>query len=193
MRFANLKPILRIIYALLAVLYPFGMYFGIHHFEPKILSLLLVCMAFFYLLSSSAKNPMEKWQKGAVALILGGLALLMQLFNNVVFVKIYPASMSFFFFCIFTYTLFSPPTMIEKFARIKHPNLEPHVISYTRNVTIIWSVFLFINSCILLYTAFYTSVEIWTLYSGFICYCLMGVLFVGEYIIRQFVIRKHEA
>jgi uncharacterized membrane protein len=101
--------------------------------------------------------------------------------------------MSSFFLMMFTYTLFVPPSMIEKFARLQRPNLEPFAVIYTRKVTIIWCGFLLLNTLALIYTAFYTQVEIWTLYSGFISYCLMGCLFVGEYIVRYFVIRKHEA
>jgi uncharacterized membrane protein len=105
--------------------------------------------------------------------------------------KLYPAAVSLFFFGMFTYTLFFPPSMIEKFARIKHPDLEPFAILYTRKVTIIWCLFLAFNSAMLLYLAFFAPVAYWTLYSGFISYCLMGLLFVGEYIVRYFVIRKH--
>lgn len=113
-------------------------------------------------------------------------------FSDNVIAKLYPAAVSIFFFCAFTYTLFYPPSMVEKFARIKHPDLEPFAVLYTRKVTIIWCIFLAFNSMTLLYLAFFGSVKYWTLYSGVICYCLMGVLFVGEYIVRYFVIQRNK-
>ncbi len=80
--------------------------------------------------------------------------------------------------------------MIERFARFHNKNLSSNAVKYTRKVTIIWCIFFVINGLIALYTAFYASLEIWTLYNGLISYVLMGSLFVIEYIVRYFVIKK---
>jgi uncharacterized membrane protein len=40
------------------------------------------------------------------------------------------------------------------------------------------------NGLIACYTAFFTSLETWTLYNGLIAYILMGLLFAGEYVVR---------
>jgi uncharacterized membrane protein len=181
-----MKPAIRIISIIIAIIYPFGVYFGIRHFEPRILSLFLLAIALSYLLSSSA-NPIAKWQKYSALAIISAVILLLQIFNDLLFIRLYPVLMSLLFFGAFAYTLFFPPSMVEKFARLKHKNIEPYVVEYTRKVTIVWCIFLSLNAAIALYTAFYTSIETWTLYNGFISYCLMGCLFVGEYIVRYFV------
>jgi uncharacterized membrane protein len=69
--------------------------------------------------------------------------------------------------------------------------LPPEAIVYTRKVNIVWCVFFALNGIIALLTAVWASLEIWMLYNGFISYLLMGILFSGEYLIRQKVIKKN--
>jgi uncharacterized membrane protein len=80
--------------------------------------------------------------------------------------------------------LFSPPPIIERFARLQHPNLPASGIQYTRKVTLVWSLFFLINGCIALGTALWCSFAWWSLYNGFISYLLMALLMGIEYIVR---------
>ena len=86
---------------------------------------------------------------------------------------------------LFFVSLLRPPTIIERIARFKDPNLPDAAIRYTRNVTIIWCVFFILNGGAALYTTLYTSLETWALYNGVISYVLMGLLFAGEYLVRK--------
>ena len=45
--------------------------------------------------------------------------------------------------------------------------------------------FFIVNGSIALVTALWSSFEIWSLYNGFIAYLIMGLLLVGEYIVRM--------
>lgn len=49
--------------------------------------------------------------------------------------------------------------------------------------------FFLVNGAIALFTALYSSDKIWALYNGLISYGLMGMLFVGEWLVRP----KHKA
>jgi uncharacterized membrane protein len=86
---------------------------------------------------------------------------------------------------VFSWSLRSPTSLIERLARIQQPDLPPEGIIYTRRVTQIWCVFFIVNGSIALVTALWSSFEIWSLYNGFIAYLLMGLLLVGEYIVRM--------
>jgi uncharacterized membrane protein len=86
---------------------------------------------------------------------------------------------------LFSWSLLSPPSLIERLARIQHPDLPPEGVIYTRRVTQIWCVFFIVNGSIALVTALWSSFEIWSLYNGLIAYLLMGILFIGEYIVRM--------
>ena len=86
---------------------------------------------------------------------------------------------------VFAASLWRPPTVIERIARIREPTLPPAAVVYTRRVTIVWSVFFALNGAAALYTAVATPLETWTLYNGFIAYLLIGALFVTELAIRS--------
>ena len=86
---------------------------------------------------------------------------------------------------IFSWSLLSPPSLIERLARIQHPDLPPEGIIYTRRVTQVWCGFFIVNGGIALATALWSSFEVWSLYNGLIAYLLMGILLGGEYIVRM--------
>jgi uncharacterized membrane protein len=118
---------------------------------------------------------------------LGGTLLLFILAvwsNGLLPLKLYPVLVNTVFFSAFAYSLISPPTMIERFARIYEPNLPARAISYTRRVTQVWCIFFVANGAIALMTALWASPATWTLYNGLIAYVLMGLLFAGEYTVR---------
>jgi len=79
--------------------------------------------------------------------------------------------------------------MIERFARIREPDLSLGGQIYTRRVTQVWTGFLVANSAIAAATAVWGTVEQWTLWNGLISYLLMGGLFIGEIALRRFVRR----
>ena len=75
--------------------------------------------------------------------------------------------------------------MIERLARLQHPDLPPEGVIYTRRVTQVWCAFFIINGAMALSTALWASLEIWSLYNGLIAYVLMGGLFAAEYLVRM--------
>jgi len=72
---------------------------------------------------------------------------------------------------------------------LQDPALPDEAIPYTRKVTIIWCGFFMLNGVLALLTTLYASDRIWALYNGLISYCLMGLLFAGEWLVRP----KHKA
>lgn len=175
--------LLRLIYITLLLLYPFGIFFGLKHFEPRFLSLLLLLIALLQFLPNKSM-ALPKRQKYAIAILALTLLILTQIFNQPLFIKLYPVFINLIFFTFFFITLFYPPSMIEIFARMQDKNLPQKAIPYTRNVTKIWCAFFILNCTISLYTTFGCSLETWTLYNGFISYILIGTLFIGEYLFR---------
>ncbi|WP_218048930.1 COG4648 family protein [Curvivirga aplysinae] len=111
--------------------------------------------------------------------------------NQLAAIKFYPVLVSVGLGGVFLISLIKPPTVIERLARMQEPNLNEAGVRYTRNVTIIWTGFFVLNALISVYTVFFSSLEIWTLYNGFISYLLIGLLFCGEFIIRRYAKKKH--
>jgi uncharacterized membrane protein len=111
-------------------------------------------------------------------------AIVTPLSRSLLAVKLYPVLMNAAMLAAFAATLIHPPSMAERIARMREPDLTPKAIAYTRGVTIVWSGFFMVNGSIALITALWASAKIWALYNGLIAYILMGALFAGEYAVR---------
>ncbi len=85
---------------------------------------------------------------------------------------------------LFGVTLLKPPSMAERLARLKEPDLPPHAVEYTRKVTMAWCVFFLVNGSIAAATSLWGSDAQWALYNGGIAYGLMGVFAGAEYLVR---------
>ena len=98
--------------------------------------------------------------------------------------RIYPAVIDFCFFSAFFGSLFTPLPLVERIARAMEGDLGPQAVHYTRLVTWAWSLVLLSNTLAALYTAFYSSLAVWSLYNGLLSYLLIGATFGVEYAIR---------
>lgn len=177
---------------MLTVLYPLLIWFGQDKVEPRWLAALLLLAAASRLPAwrasrasgasrASRASRVARWS-GAGALALAGVAVWA---NAMLPLKLYPVLVSVALLGAFGYTLAVPPSMAERLARLREPDLPPAAIGYTRRVTQMWCVFFFVNGALALGTALWASPAIWTLYTGVIAYLLMGLLFGGEYLVRM--------
>lgn len=112
-------------------------------------------------------------------------------FTDWIFFKFYPPIVNLGLFIIFFSSIFQKQTVIQKLALSMEPDAKPWVLDYTRKLTYIWSVFMFLNFLISAATIF-MSKEIWALYNGIISYILVGLLFGVEYTIRMIFKRKYD-
>ncbi|MFJ3045524.1 hypothetical protein ACIPEN_06825 [Herbaspirillum chlorophenolicum] len=173
---------------LLILLYPLLIWTAHGKLEPRMLALLLVAIAAVRLLTSSLSRNF-RWT-GLAALGLAAPALY---WNALLPLKLYPVAISAGMLALFGYSLFKPPSMIERLARLRDPNLPNFAIAYTRRVTQVWCVFFALNGSIAFATAMWASSAVWSMYTGVISYVAMGVLFAGEYLVRLYVRRQHHA
>jgi len=114
-------------------------------------------------------------------------------FDRPLAVRLYPVFMNAAMLSVFAVTLWKPPSMIERFARVLDPDLPESGVRYTRKVTIVWVGFFTLNGAIALWTVLQPGWAAWTLYNGFLSYVAAGLLFVGEYFVRQRVMRQHRS
>ncbi|RYY73822.1 MAG: hypothetical protein EOO52_17630 [Gammaproteobacteria bacterium] len=183
------RRLIAIVLGILLVLYPLLVYVGLQQFGPRILACILVTAAFSRLVVSKfTHQPMSNvvWLLLA-AVIAGGLTLLT---GSVIGLKFYPVIVNVALLGIFGASLYRPPSMIERFARLQTSDLPVQAIAYTRKVTWVWCGFFVFNGILGGATVF-ASDKIWALYNGLISYILIGLLLAGEYLIRLRVQRKH--
>jgi uncharacterized membrane protein len=180
MQFARLFP------ALLWLAYPLVIYFGLIFLEPRYVALVLVAQ-----LLLRRRHDLVRMVSGSsrseVLVFLGLLVLCgaAAASNSEVLLRFYPAAVNGGVLLLFGMTLKSPPTMIERFARLREAALPPEGVHYTMRLTQIWCVFLAVNGAIALWTALYASRETWALYNGLLAYLMMGALFAGDILYRR--------
>lgn len=140
---------------------------------------MLVLAALLRVLAMESGKAVRWWLAGALLLALAAIWG-----NAWTPLKLYPVLVNAIFLGVFGYSLMAPPSLIERIARRKEPDLPSHAVHYTRRVTQVWCVFFFVNGAIALVTALWASTAIWSLYNTVIAYVLMGLLFGGEYLVR---------
>ena len=169
------------------ILYPFFVGYGLAHGQYIWVSVLLIALGAMRLFS---KGNALLWPLTLFAILCGGLSLILK---DHYWLKLYPVLMSAGALMIFASTLYRPPSMIERFARLAEPNLPAEGVVWTRQVTKVWCGFFACNAVIALMTVLFAPMKIWVLYNGFISYLLMGLLLLGEFILRKRQMRTHQA
>ena len=102
----------------------------------------------------------------------------------------YPVVMNLAASGAFAITLRHPPSLIERIARLREPDLPPAGVRYTRRVTQVWAGVLAANAGVSAGLAAGGTLAQWTLWNGLLAYLLMGALFAGEWLVRCRVRRR---
>ena len=171
---------------IITLLYPLAIWIARGHVEPHWLACLLLA-AVVTRLPSLKISRVARWS------VVGALALAATAVwsNALLPLKLYPVLINCALLVAFAYSLISPPSIVERLARVREPDLPAAAIGYTRRVTQVWCVFFVINGSIALATALWASEAVWSLYTSVIAYILMGALFGGEYLVRRRFKRLH--
>jgi uncharacterized membrane protein len=145
-----------------------------------------VALTLIVLRLATLRSPADRvWRVPllSAAVIIAALAAL----DGPLAAKAYPAAVSLAATSVFAATLFYPPSLIERFARLRDPDLPPAAESYCRKVTIVWTIWLIINTVVAAALAYPGYDKAWALWTGLVAYLVMGVLFVGEVAVRRIV------
>lgn len=182
--------LLSIALTLVLVLYPLLVYIGIQQLGPRALAAILLTAALARLVAAKISGKAlgnSLWLLLAAATATG----LTLATGSVLGLKFYPVLVSGVMLVLFGISLWHPPSMIERFARLQQPDLPAHAIPYTRKVTWVWCGFFVVNGAIASATVF-ASDQLWALYNGLVSYLLIGLLLAGEYLVRLHVQKQHD-
>jgi uncharacterized membrane protein len=134
----------------------------------------------------------KRYGPAGLAVLVAGIVAAGGLASELLAIRFYPVIVSLTMGAVFTVTLFTDRPMVERLARLKMPDLDDYSIAYTRKLTKVWIGFFAVNAMIATWTALYASMEIWTLYNGFLSYLLIGILFIGEWPVRRILRARHD-
>lgn len=116
---------------------------------------------------------------------IAGMALLLGGGHRFISPLWYPVIVNTVFLALFLTSLWKPPSLIERLARLTDPELPPEGVAYTRKVTWVWSAFFLANGIVAAITVLSGDRALWALYNGLIAYFLMALLMAGEYWVRR--------
>ncbi|MGE5493000.1 MAG: hypothetical protein ACM31P_17135 [Actinomycetota bacterium] len=187
---ATLRPLANVLAIGLTLAYPVAVYFGLDAIGPRGLGLLLLAVLVLRHWQSARRFASDvqnsEWM---VFALLAGLAASITALGSEALLLLYPVAVSLCLLLVFGSSLFRPPSVIERIARLSEPDLPPEGVRYTRQVTKAWCAFFAMNAAVALATVF-SSREAWVLYNGLLSYLLMGAMFAGEWIIRGRIRRR---
>lgn len=172
------------LFAGVSILYPVIAAVAVHYFGPG-----WVVVGLLVLLALRAALGVVRKMPGGLTyglLVVAALLALVALFDRALSVRLYPAFVNAAMLVTFAHSLWRPPSMIERFARIMEPDLPESGVRYTRVVTWIWCGFFVLNGAIAVWTAFFADWRVWSLYNGLIAYIAIGALLGGELLVRPF-------
>lgn len=177
---ANASRLAGLALLLVGLAYPFVVYVGLEQLSPRLFALLLGAL-WLARLCSGKQTPLSN-TVAATALLF---CLLLGLADEPALLRWYPVLISLALLGLFAGSLYSGMPIIERLARLSEPELPPAAVRYTRQVTWVWVGYFIVNAGIASALALWAPLSWWTLYTGFIAYLLMGLLFAGEWLIRQ--------
>lgn len=173
--------LLRSIGQLALLLYPFYIWWAVSHWHPAAalapLAAIALAKAIF------GRSPLS--QRGFFlfsAIILLAASLFGKAEQAMLY---YPVWVNSGMLLLFGWSLYYPPTVVERLARLMEGELDAKGVAYTRNVTKVWCGFFLFNGSIAALTAWWGDWDLWVLYNGFIAYLLMGILMAAEWLVRR--------
>jgi uncharacterized membrane protein len=179
-----------LIFICLGIAYPFLVYFMLPYLSPLflLLTMLILLAARILIANSSVRKGRAVW----LLTFVSAFTIAFGFVDPQLAVRAYPVAINLSIAGVFAYSLLFPPTIVERIARLSEPKLNDKGVRYTYFVTWIWTAFLFLNTAVSTATMLFASLEMWTLYNGFISYLCIGGLFAGEFVVRQFVKAGHK-
>lgn len=174
-----MQPAFKVVLTVATVVYPLVVYLGFGRWSPAWLAVLLAVLMF--LRAAGGRDP--AWLAAGIgALLLAGIA---GLHDSWLPLKLYPVMVSAVLLAVFGASLWRGPSIVERIARMREPQLPPEAVAYTRKVTMAWCGFFVCNGMVSAATALWASERIWVLYNGLLSYLLMGAFFAVEWLLRQ--------
>ena len=178
-----MKIAAKILLGILSVLYPLLWYYGREQgwFYPLAGFMLLLWLT----RAAMQRDPGQRRVSFLVAAFFAAILL----FRRPDSMYWYPVWVNGLLLLLFGLSLTQKQSLIERLARLQHPNLPPEGVRHTRRVTQIWCGFFVFNGGMAALLAWSGRHDWWAFYTGIVSYVLMGLLFAGEWVYRKLVLK----
>jgi len=180
-----------ILNGLLVAAYPVAVYVGLTRFSARGVGLLLAVLLLPGFVSKLRRaRPEDLVAVARLPASILSLLMLAALLDDARFMFALPVLINLALLLQFATSLRGTP-LVERFARMQHPDLPSSHVPYCRSVTKVWCGFFALNALASGLLAALAPLSWWTLYNGLLAYLLIGLLATGEYIVRKFRFRDY--
>ena len=181
-----------ILRAVLVMAYPLLVYAALQRSSPRAIALCaLALLAARALLMGREKGLDYARIWAAPALGLAIVFAISAIWNDSRSLLAAPAFGSLALLATFGRSLRERESIVEAIARVQLGSLTADEARYCHRVTWIWCAFFLVNGAVALGLACWGTIEVWALYTGFVAYLLVGMLFSAEYVYRQWRFRRY--
>ena len=181
---------MRVVIAVVGLAYPLLIYAGLVLVGPRTLAAVAAVVLLAHAASGWRRWRRDDLARAAVPVLLVAvvLAVAAAIDDGRIFLFV-PALVNGAMLIAFARTLVRGPSIVETFARLRHPELLPSRAPYLRAVTAVWCGFFAVNIAVSLVLAVHGSLATWTLYNGLIAYLIVGLLLGAERVYRYWRFR----
>lgn len=177
---------IRVLFVVCLAAYPFIILFGLNYLPPSAFGLaLLVILALRYGVLLPSERPILL----PMLIVFVTYALTATISGNQTMLLFYPAVVNFTLSGVFLNSLRQGDPLLLRIIRARGWPVSEHGPRYLYRLTAVWAGFFILNGLMSIWTSTQT-LEIWTLYNGFLSYCLVAVLVGVEYLFRLYYKRR---
>ncbi len=173
--------LVRLLFVIFVVLYPFVVYFGIRYLPPSFFGVMLavvLAMRFGVLV------PEERPVLLPLLTVLIAYAVASAALPSITMLLYYPVLVNFSLCAVFANSLRHEESILLRLIRARGMQVSKYGPKYIHRLTACWAVFFAVNGMIAIWTTT-LSIEAWTAYNGLIAYLIVGALIGGERIFRR--------
>jgi len=185
---------------LIAIMYPVLVFCALVIFKLPIryLSIGIIIFAIIYSIINSrhykGKHTVALFVSPLILCVIGVVSLYLD--DSPVFIKLYPALASIAYLTIMLTSFLFPPPLAYYFIDIFDKSIKTKIPKQTFDnfcfrASVVWCVFFAVDAVIAALTAFFSSEIFWGIYNGGITYCIMGLIFIGEFIVLKAIEKKY--
>jgi uncharacterized membrane protein len=180
-----------ILQLVLGIAYPILIFVSLSWLEPREVALVVLALAMLRLVTARFGAALafarEVWLPVAsVGVVAVGAAI----WNDPMGLLLAPTLINAALLGSFGGSLWGERSIVERFARLQVDDLSQAEVRYCGSVTRLWCVFFVANGLMALYLALFRDIETWALFTGFVSYILIGLLFASEYLYRHWRFRR---
>jgi uncharacterized membrane protein len=190
-----MKTLLGIVSTLFIVASPFVLYWTLTHHNVAVAAFTLIGWVIVrtipILMSARSEQRRAALQLPAIALVFAATGWIL---DNGTWLLVMPSATQATFAMTFLRSVDRARTrtpLIEHFARMVKADLSVEEQAHCRRWTQIWGIYLLGLAALGLVLARFATLEVWTLYVGFLNYGLVGALFAVEYLVRKITFRDY--